>query len=329
MRKLTGISAGLLIVATGSTAWAADLPTPSTMPTLEERMDPLGRQAVIEMDMWGGYLWRDGNAINHAFDIAADAPENEDFPMIGGGALAAIPLGAVGLLQLETDGEVAFHPDDIGGFDVDDTYGGSITFGGHLAYTTDRYLLGVLGGVGRTAIHNTRGASDHNATHWFFGGEAKAHLGMTSLAAQGGFIDSQAENHEVFSDAWFARGIGQYFLNGGQTMVQGDVAYFDGIQDEDDGPADQNDIYGVAWGAELEHGLNTNLGGAAASVFLAYDGLYLNEDSSLGTQELTDHTVRGGFKVRLGAMSPYDREHNTAPDMPNVGRWMGATPAID
>ena len=316
MRKLTGVSAGLFLIAAGGTGWATDLPT------IEERMDPLGRQTIIEMDVWGGYLWRGGNHLN----AGGGAPdEHEDFPLVGGGAMAAIPLGAVGLLQLETDGEVAFHPDQIQGADVDDTYGGSVTFGGHLAFTTDRYLLGGFGGVGRTAILNQGGSSEHSATHWFGGGEAKVHFSMASLAAQGGYIDSQATNHEVFADAWFARGIGQLFINGGQTMIQGDVAYFDGTQDANDAPAFQNDITGVVWGAEFEHGLSANLGGAAASVFVAYEGIHLDEEGD----EITDHTVRGGFKIRLGAMSPYDREHNTAPDMPNVGRWMGATPAVD
>ncbi len=314
MRKFIGISAGLVLIATGGTAWAGD------DATLEERMDPLGpRQTIIEMDVWGGYLWRGGNHLNSG---GGANDEHEDFPLIGGGALAAIPLGAVGLLQLEIDGEAAFHPDQIDGEDVDDTYGGSITFGGHLAYTTDYYLFGAFGGVGRTAILETQDSSDHNATHWFFGGEAKAHLGMASLAAQGGYIDSEATNHEVFSDAWFMRGIGQYFLNGGQTMAQGDVAYFDGTQDAND--ADPEDIHGWAWGAEVEHGL-MNVGGAATSLFVAYEGIHLDEEGD----EITDHTVRGGFKIRLGAVSPYDREHNTAPDMPNVGRWMGATPAVD
>ena len=271
------------------------------------------RPLVLEMDVWGGYLWRGGDAISD--------DEVPDFPLLGGGALAAVPLGETGLLQFELDGEAGFYGD---GGDIDDTYAGSMTTGAHFAWINESHLLGVFGGVGKTFNVDDNDDDDQNATHYFAGLEGKMNFDMASLALQGGYLGSNGEDAEHFDDALFVRGIGQVFFNDGHTMLQGDVAYANGTQDYDSDEAEDLDVY--AWGAELEHALNMGIGGGAVSLFAAYDGLHLDEADG---EALTDHTVRLGFKLRVGAMTPQEREMLTAPDLPNVGRWLGATPAID
>lgn len=271
------------------------------------------RALILEMDLWGGYLWRDGNAIGD--------DEVDDFPLFGGGALAGIPLGESGLLQIEFDGEGSFYGDN---GDVDDTYAGSLTTGAHLAWINESYLLGIFGGVGKTFNVDDDDEDDQNATHYFAGLEGKMNFDMASLALQGGYIGSDSDDAEHFDDALFVRGIGQIFFNDGRTMLQGDVAYANGTQDYDASSADQDDLDLYAWGAELEHAPDMDIGGGALSLFAAYEGLHLVEN-----EKLTDHTVRIGFKIRFGATTPQEREMATAPDLPNVGRWLGATPAVD
>ncbi len=293
-----------------STAQAAD----AIVAEVPEMLTVVERAFVFEADLWGGYLWRDGNAINPG----GFGSEDEEFPLMGGGLLAGIPLGDVGLLQLELDGEGTFHDDDLD----NDTYEGSVTGGGHLAWTSGAYLVGAFGGGGKTYV------TDEEGTHYLAGIEGKVNFTNTSLALQGGYIDSDSEDHEFFEEAWFIRGIGQVFFNDGRTMLQGELAYGNGIQDIDTGDGDDLDIY--TWGLELEHAPDWNIGAGALSVFAAYEGVHLVEASSASREDkITDHTVRVGLKLRFGAATPRDREMATAPDLPNVGRWLGATPAVD
>lgn len=299
MKKVTGLVALCAALLGTTSANAADAVTVAERPL------------VLEMDVWGGYLWRGGDAIS--------GDEVEDFPLMGGGALAGIPLGESGLLQLELDGEAGFY----GSGDVDDTYAGSVTTGAHFAWINESYLLGVFGGVGKTFNVDDDDDDDQNATHYFAGLEGKMNFDVASLALQGGYLGSNGDDAEHFDDALFVRGIGQIFFNDGHTMLQGEAAYANGTQDYD-GSGDDLDLY--AWGAELEHALNVGIGGGALSLFAAYDGLHLDEADG---ESLTDHTVRLGFKIRTGAMTPQEREMHTAPDLPNAGRWLGATPAID
>jgi opacity protein-like surface antigen len=272
------------------------------------------RALVFEADLWGGYLWRGGSAIN----LDGFESEDEEFPLMGGGLLAGIPLGDAGLLQLELDGEGTFYDDDLD----DRAYEGSITGGGHLAWTSGAYLIGAFGGGGRTYV------TLEDGDHYFGGLEGKVNFANAALALQGGYIGSNSEEEEFFDETWFIRGIGQIFFNDGRTMLQGELAYGNGTQDLDDGDGDDLDIY--AWGLELEHAPDWNIGAGALSMFAAYEGVHLVEDSSASRDDkITDHTVRVGLKLRFGAATPRDREMATAPDLPNVGRWLGATPAVD
>ena len=293
-----------------STAQAAD----AVIVEAPEVLAVAERALVFEMDIWGGHLWRGGNAINEG----GFGSEDENFPLMGGGLLAGIPIGDAGLLQLELDGEGTFYDDDLD----EDTYEGSVTGGGHAAWTSGAYLVGAFGGGGRTY------ATSDEGNHYLGGLEGKVNFANASLALQGGYIGSDTEEQEFFDETWFARGIGQVFFNGGRTMLQGELVYGQGTQDIDTGDGDDLDIY--AWGLELEHAPDINIGAGALSVFAAYEGLHLVEDSSLPEDDkLTDHTVRVGLKFRFGAATPWDRERATAPDLPNVGRWLGSTAAVD
>lgn len=303
----TVLSLGMASIATLiiTSAHAADVVAVSPL-------TPAERTAIMEMDIWGGYLARTG-------DEVIDDEEDDALPIMGMGGMIALPVGQASLLQFELDGEGAFHDD---GLD-DDTYEGGVTGGGHLAWTNERHLLGVFGGGGHVWTTYDEGST------YFAGVEGKVNFASLSLGAQAGYIGADSDDAEFFDDAFFVRGIGQVFFNDGRTMLQGDVAYANGTQDYDNGAnADDLDVY--AWGVEIEHAPAIRFAGGALSIFGAYEGLHLVEDSDgSGPDELTDHTVRAGLKLRFGAPTPQERHRATAFDLPNIARWQGATPAVD
>lgn len=288
-----------------TSAHAADIGT-------DAPLTPAERAVIMEMDVWGGYLARTGD------DVIGD-DEDDGLPMLGAGGMIALPLGRTGLVQIEVDGESAFHDD---GLD-DDTYEGGLTGGGHLAWTNERILLGAFGGGGRVWTTDEEGPT-------YFGGiEGKVNFASAALGVQVGYIGADSEDGELFTDAYLVRGIGQVFFNDGRTMLQGDVAYANGTQDFDEGvDEDELDVY--AWGIEVEHAPDIRFASGALSIFGAYEGLHLVEDSDGGSADkLTDHTFRAGLKLRFGATTPQERHRATAFDLPNIARWQGATPAVD
>ncbi len=280
---------------------------------------------MFEASAWGGYLWRDGDALN-----SAGVPDEvEDFPLAGGDLTFAAPVYNHFLVQLELSGELAFSNDDIGGVTADDTYDGGFTGGGHVAYRHGDFLFGAFGGGGQTNF--TDADADQDADHWLAGGEIRYLANNVSLAVQVGYLDSRADNMETLSDATFGRVVGKHFFNNGQTAVSASVAYADGTQDEDDAPFD-NSANLWAWDVTLEHQLAMISGAeTAGSVFVSYQGVRVRENSTSGFREtITDQGIFAGLSFRFGASdSLYERDMRMAPDLPRVHRWLGAVPAVD
>ncbi|WP_136656315.1 hypothetical protein [Nitratireductor sp. XY-223] len=311
------VAVGIGLAVASTSAKAAD---PAELPTRD-----LG--AVFEANAWGGYLWRGGDAINSS---AGPPNEIEDFPLAGGGVMFAAPVLNDWLVQLEFDGEGAFDNDSVNGVPANDTYSGGYTGGGHFAFTRNNLLAGAFLGGGETFFHET--TTDHDVTQWIAGGQARLLNERGSVALQMGYFDTHADsgNMETLSDAFFVRAVGQVFFNNGQTMLEGSVAYADGTQDEDDTPSNPTDMW--AWEVILEHQLAMLSGGnTAASVFVSYEGVQVNEDSTGGgTDSLVDQGIYAGLKFRFGAQQNlYEREMSTAPGLPKVHRWLGAVPAVD
>lgn len=282
-------------------------------------------RAVFETDLWTGHMERTGSGLNSGMGVP---DEVAGLGFLGASFLAALPLGANGIAQIEFDGEVVVERKDAPLF-VSDTPAGGFTLGGHLAFRSGHVLAGGFAGVGKTFITNGPFSTEHNANHYLIGAEVRALFADGALALQGGHIDSSADDPEVFSDAYFVRGIGKLFFHEGRTALIGELAYIDGDQDADSslGP-DPLEIW--SWGLELEHVVHPDLNGMATLLFVAYEGHNIEETSSAGiTETLTDHMVLFGVRFRAGAKDAHTREAHTAPDLPNVVRWMGGTPAVD
>jgi hypothetical protein len=118
------------------------------------------------------------------------------------------------------------------------------------------------------------------------------------------------------------------FFNDGKTMLQGNLGYAEGLQDSDDFVPNPASLF--SWGVELEHQLSMNIGSASTSLFVSFEGVRVEESSTSGSLErVEESTLLAGLKIRFGAPTIHARAFNSAPDLPNVMRWLGAVPAVD
>ena len=283
------------------------------------------RQPILEAGVWGGHLWRFGNALNGS---GSPRTEIDDFSLGGVDILAATPFATSWLAQFEAYGEATFDNNRFGSMLVDDTYGGGHLVGGHLAFVTDNALFGIFGGLGRTEINDN--GSDSLDTQFKFGGlEGRFLSTYGSIAIQTGFLNGKAnDNNESLDDAIFARVVGQLFFNDGKTMLAGNLGYAEGLQDSDDFLPNPTNLF--SWGVELEHQLSMNISSASTSLFVSFEGIRVEETSTGGgTDRVEESTLLAGLKIRFGAPTPHERAFNSAPDLPNVMRWLGAVPAVD
>lgn len=313
------VTLGSVITIQADDTYAADKVEQSSF--LNERM------FILEGELWGGYNTRDGNGLNSS---GPPNTEIEDFPLIGGGFLAAFPLSENALAQIEFSAEQSLHKSDVGGVSADDTYSGSYSVGGHIAHNQEPYLIGLFGGFGGT--NDTEG--DQNSRNLFGGIEARFISQTGALSVQGGYLDNNAADLETIDNAFFARVVGQLFFSNGKTVVSADFSYVDGEQDADRPPANRDPMRILAWGVEVDRQVDWGIENANTSLFLAYQGIRVREDPTFfanvtGEETITDHTILGGIRFRFGAATPEDRVRNTAPRLPNVGRWTGAVPAVD
>ncbi|MCP4183842.1 MAG: hypothetical protein GY761_11070 [Hyphomicrobiales bacterium] len=284
------------------------------------------RQPILEVGLWGGHLWRFGNALNGSGNPRT---EIDDFSLGGAEFLAATPFASSWLGQFEAYGEATFNNNRFESMLADNTYGGGHLLGGHLAFVTDSALFGIFGGFGRTEINDN--GSDSLDTQYEFGGIEGRFLSTNgSIAIQTGFLNAKAnDDNKSLDDAIFARVIGQLFFNDGKTMLQGNLGYAEGLQDSDDFFL-PNPTNLFSWGGELEQQLSMNIGSASTSFFVSFEGIRVEESSSAGgTDRVEESTLLAGLKIRFGASTPHERAFNSAPDLPNAMRWLGAVPAVD
>ncbi|MEM8876877.1 MAG: Lpg1974 family pore-forming outer membrane protein [Pseudomonadota bacterium] len=282
---------------------------------------------IVEVEAGVGNMGRSGDALNQTTN---PSDEVDDFGFFGGKLLAAVPVRDNLLIQGEIHGEATFGNDTSDGAPSSDSYDSSHLFGGQIAFDFGPLTFAAFGAAGGTDILSRPGSTSHDSTNRLFGVSGRYLNEFGSFAVQVGTINTTADDPETIDEALFARLIGQVFLHGGRTMVQGEFAYATGEQDNDSVFVGPNPVELMTWGAEIEHQLPIEYAGGSASMFLAYRGVRVLEQSLTGTtDELVDQGVFGGIRVRLGSVTPFDREAATAPDLPNIGYWVGAVPAVD
>ena len=289
--------------------------------TVSQRMGP-----IFEAEFAGGNTRRTGNALNQTPN---PADEVDNFDALSGNLLATMPLPGNLLIQGELNGEITPGNAISGNAPSDDSYDGGHAYGGQLAYQRGPLLFAGFAGAGHVDILTEPTNRSHDADFTFFGATGRFLTDLGGIAVQVGGIDSQATDPEVLDDAIFAKATGQLFFNGGRGKLQGDVAFIVGEQDGDSGVG-PSPLEIVTWGVELEHQVNLGMPGGSTSVFVAFRNFDVGESSFNGLVErATDQTISGGIRFRLGDVTPFEREAATAPRLPEIGRWIGATPAVD
>lgn len=296
--------------------FAADL-AGDEIATIEERMTP---QSFLEFSVWGGKFARSGDA------LSTTGQEGDNFSIGGVDIVGAMPIGSLILGQIELRSE---KTSGIDGIVQDDIYDGNWSAGGQLAIQDGPILVGIFGAKGEVYNTDVGDADNQDANFTLVGVGGRIFFDNLSIAAQGGRINSDSEDAEHFDDARFVRGIGQYFFNDGRTKIQADITKLEGTQDYDS-VAGADPLELLAWGVEVEHAFSQDIFNGTLSIFGSYRNTRVVENSaSSGPQTLQDDIVYAGLRWRFGALTPLQRAQNSAPDMPNVGRWLGLTPAVD
>ncbi|MDX8353909.1 hypothetical protein [Cognatiyoonia sp. IB215182] len=281
------------------------------------------RNMIFEGDLSFGQISRSGTAVNSSGSPLAEIEDVTTFAISG---LAAVPLGQNLLAQIEIDVEGTDYPSTVGGDEANDTYDASGNLGLQFGYQFNQGYVGGFAGVGEVDSSDTDGEQDADYTIAGLGGQWAT--GDWLLGAQVGQFDSEAEDPEVPSDVTFGRIIGQRFFNNGQSKLLLDVAFAEGEQDADSDTPDEMEF--TRYGMEFEQMLGIDMFGGTTSVYgSAYHLDIAETDEDGDIDRANDLSVGLGMRIRFGASNLQDRALGTAPDLPDVARWIGATPVVD
>lgn len=307
MTKILGITVSVL--ALSAVTATADSPT--------------SRNMIFEGDLSFGQISRSGTAVNSSGSPLAEIEEVTTFAL---GGLAAVPLGQNLLTQIEVDLEGTEYPSTVRGDEANDTYEASRNLGLQFGYQFGQGYIGGFAGLGEVDSSDTDGEQDADYTMAGLGGQWAT--GDWLIGAQAGQFDSDAEDPETPTDVTFGRLIGQRFFNDGQSKLLLDVAFAEGEQDTDSSEPDSVEF--TRYGMEFEQMLGLDMFVGTTSVYgSAYHLAVAETDEDGDIDRANDLSVGLGMRIRFGANSLQDRALGTAPDLPDVARWIGATPVLD
>ncbi len=323
MKKFAAASATAIALAiSANSATAADY---------EQQVQQLVVSGKIEK--WVGYSFLSGidNGDGETFD-----PDNEDYFTSGQSGRLSLPLGDMLSLQMDADNEIT--ESGLKNDNDDDDFAHAFGFGAHLsARDPSRGLIGVFGAFGQGKGDTNEGR--HN--FWAAGGEAQLYADNLTFYLQGGYLDSEQddpddgdeERIDGFHDAFFVRGVARWFMTP-DSRLQGEVAYANGEQDDDDGTGidEPFDMDVIQWGVRYDTVISDLPLVGDSAVFIGYRGTHFDtgccgpEDSA----RFTEHTIMAGFSYHFGGQSllEFDRVGATL-DLPNFGRWVAAGEQLD
>ena len=256
----------------------------------------------------GGYRINDEDGVFSGF--------LDSWAIVGGDARVDIPFSETFSLQLDLEGESGF---DNTGSEADDHLG-KVAAAGHLNYRQlDRYLFGAFGGGGMIF----QGSDHASSQHRFLGVEGQWYFGHATLYGQVGWMDSSGDGEfDALNDAWFVRGVGRTFFNGGNTKLEGEVSYANGEQDPTD------DVSVIGWGAEIEHVLRSFGSDGFLSGFARYEGVHFDKEPA--DRKTTNHIFMVGIKMDMNQLNPLSRDRTGATlDLPDFAAWNAAGNVTD
>jgi len=237
----------------------------------------------LNADIWGGYYFL-GNSSGNADDNGDQA-----FGAIGGDATYQTGIGSNYILQLGL--QAGYNAVGDGGDDDQSTGGGQASV--HVLHSSG---LGVFGGAGLTAYE-----SEPTSGLWFAGAEYLYQFGSGDVALQAGFFDTGSEPGQQMRNAWFVNMAPRFVISDTTSVgAHAGVAFGD---TQNSG----TEVY--SWGLSLKH----DLGSYPASVFVAYDGMAVDDVEA----NADEHIVKAGLSFSLGG----DANHSIA--TPEIFRWVG------
>ena len=291
------------------------------IPNLSFAEDHAQRPTIYEGELAFGHIARSGEAVNSS---GAPLAEIEDLSVYAISGMASFPIASRYRAQIEFDYEDTDFPDEVGGEEANDTYAGSRTFGLQLGAELNAFYLGGFAQFGEI----TMSQEDENSELSLYGLSGRWAKGDWTVAAQLGQFDTDAEDEEAPTGVKFAQLTGQRFLDDGNAKWQLSLGYGEGEQDTDSSEPDPVEFRVISF--EAEQMLDTDLFGGATSVFGAAEYIDVRENSnSSDSEELADLGLTVGFRVSFGADSVKSHVLATAPAIPDVTRWIGATHAVD
>lgn len=268
-------------------------------PTLPVQDD---RRLFADLTVLGGYSWLDGNALT-------SGEEEEYSSVLGYGRVGGNLMGGT-LVQFDLFGEGTLDTAN-----ADDTYKRGFGLAGHLGYRRHWGMIGVFGGYADT--DQDRDATD-SSERYFVGGESQFYWGRTTFYSQLGWLDGEEGDDDGGLDSlretFFTRSVVRHFIRP-DFKIEAEFASGWGVMD--DGNEDDVDLY--TWGLGFEKKLTANISGV-----VGYRGSHYEQDEE--ADDITDHTVRLGFRLSLDPRSLIEQDRRGASlDTPDVLRWMGQT----
>ena len=288
----------------------------------QETTTPEERMAIGKLELSVASLDRSGSAINQT--VNPFSIEDDNFNIFRVSADATIPLEERFFLAVGASYENA-NDDDGVFFNIptsDDDYQGSLSGNIQFGFSGDNYQIAGFGAGGRVRNQDVSDSDDQNSQFSVYGVNSNFHFGDLAIGLQAGRINSRGDDDETFSNGTFYRGIISVFSMDGRTAFTADFASGDAIQDYNSGSPDQLDV--LAWGAEIEHQLDAINGMQPVSVFVSYRDIELEENETADNR-----IISAGVRFRSGGLTPKDYAQQSLPDLPNFGRWLGLTPAVD
>jgi len=304
------------------------LTTPALSADLMDPMKPGPERTVSgTFDLYGGWS-------SHDFQNRTADSFDSDYPLLGGAARVDLPFSENLSIQLDLEGEAAFTDGtDNNGPSESDNYGGGAVSAAHLNYRqVDEFLIGLFGGAGVAAVNDT-GSTGKDPALYFIGVEGQMYFGDITLYGQVGYMDAESDaTQEELTNAFFLRGVGRYYFNGGHTKLEGEFSYANGKQDEGITGAASDDMEIFGWGGQLTHQFYNWGNDGYLAGFVRYEGRYYDEDETTGPtgNDHEEHTILVGLSVGLNQYSLKTTERTgVALDLPDFTRWVAGTTAVD
>jgi len=294
--------AGAVLFAAGSTGFAADFNAAFEPPAAGPAV---GLVAGGIGSLYVGYLGYEGDEI----DI-----DRQDQGIVGARAAYSLPLGSRFSAQFDLIGEVNVVGDDQDNDLTLGDYMGAV----HIdARDPASYLFGAFLGAGQSFDD---GDNEGDAIpFWFAGLEGQTYLGNLTLGGQLGYLDSEENNDESISSAWFARLVAAHYFKE-STKLSGELAFLTGDR-ANGNPTGSMDV--LSWGARLDHFFPN----FPAGLMLAYNGFdYEGDEASDESDAPIVHEVRIGVTFLLGTGSLIENDRRAAgADLPPINRWISTS----